>query len=280
MSVGVISQAAPTMLTPWAEYHRRWRELRPPQRPHADVVSRVRSLLTGHGSSVLLLGVTPELTDIGASTFALDSSAGAVAAIWPGDTLTRRAVRGEWQHVPAPAGAFSAAIGDGSLNCVEFPCDYVRVLSELARSVRIGGRIVIRVYVTPGVCESLAEVRAAVMAGAVGSVHALKWRMAMALCAERDDANIAVRDIPRTFNALFPSRREVMAATRWGEATLAQIDVYDGLPEVYSFPTREQIAATLPADRVRASWEASGSYELADRCPLLVLDVIGSAGVG
>jgi hypothetical protein len=235
-------------------------------------VASIRAQLAGHGARVLLLGVTPELAELGGSTCAVDHNAGAVANVWPGDTATRTVVRAEWQRLPCAAGTFSAAIGDGSLNCLAWPCDYTRVFYELARLVRPGGRIVLRLYVRPTHCESLDQVREAVIAGEVGSVHALKWRIAMAICGDHAWANLDVWRISDEFNRLFPRRRVLTHLTGWSEAALAQMDVYEGLPDVYSFPSVAEVSAVVPRG-FRTRWCSSGSYELAERCPLLVLDV-------
>jgi hypothetical protein len=278
VSAAIASPVSASPPAPWENYHRRWRELGPPLRPHRDVVASIRAQLAGHDARVLLLGVTPELADLGQFTCAVDHSAGAAAHVWPGDTATRTVVRAEWQRIPCGAGSFSAAIGDGSLNCLAWPGGYVRLFDELARLVRPGGRSVLRVYVRPTPGEALDQVRAAVIAGDVGSVHALKWRIAMAICGEQAQANLEVWRISDAFTRLFPCRRELTRVTGWSEGRLAQMDVYAGVPDVYSFPSAGEITALFADGRVRATWCSSGSYELAERCPLVVLDMSSRPG--
>src|ERR1041384_2007606 len=91
---------------------------------------------------------------------------------------TRCAVQADWLNLPFPRASFDAAIGDGSFNCLDFPHGYRRVLRELARAIRSGGRVVVRLYVTPAACESLAEIRTCTLAGRISNVDALKWRLA------------------------------------------------------------------------------------------------------
>jgi hypothetical protein len=277
VTAAIVLPAPAVPLAPWETYHRRWRELGPPLRPHRDVVASVRAQLADHDKRVLLLGVTPELADLGQSTCAVDRSAATIANVWPGDTATRRVLRAEWQRMPCATGTFSAAAGDGSLNCTAWPGDYARIFDELARQVRPGGRIVLRVYIRPTPCESLDQVREAVIAGEVGSVHALKWRVAMAICGEQAHANLQVWRISAAVNRLFPCRRDLARVTGWSETTIAQLHVYQGLPDIYSFPTAAEVGAAVPSGRLRARWCSSGSYELAERCPLLVLDVVQPA---
>jgi SAM-dependent methyltransferase len=259
---------------PWTAFYRRWRFSAPPLRPHADVCEQVRKHLASHADRVLLLGVTPELADVGVQTFAIDTSESATTIIWPGNTVARRAMLGDWRQLPCANGSVSAAIGDGSLNCVEYPSGYRRIFAELSRVVRSGGRIVIRAYLTPSPCESIAAVRDAALAGRVGNIHALKLRLAMAIGAQQESPNVAVQEILRVFNREFPDRSALRRATGWRtEDIVAQLDAYNDLPEVYSFPTREHLLTCVPGELKTPRLASSGMYELAERCPLLVMDV-------
>ncbi|HET9385858.1 MAG TPA: methyltransferase domain-containing protein [Gemmatimonadales bacterium] len=268
----MLTDAAPTDV-PWDTFHRRWRQLEPPLRPHPTVCAALREQIAHDDARVLLLGVTPELADLSASTLAIDWSDNMLAHVWPGDTPTRRALKANWLHLPCPDRSFSAAIGDGSLNCLEYPCDYRRLFHELARVVRPGGRVAVRVYATPDPCESTAAVQGRAMAGRIGTIHALKWRLANALSAQATQPNVSVQSILDTFNRLFPDRLALRCATGWEESVIAQIDAFEGLPDVHSFPTLKQLLASITHEFEAPRLVPSGSYELAERCPLLVMDV-------
>ena len=259
--------------TPWSEFHRRWPKLKPPLRPNEEVVAAVRGAIEGHADRALLLGLTPELGEVAQDTVAVDWSEKMLAIVWPGNTATRRAVRANWLHLPCKAGAFSAAIGDGSLNCLEYPRQYRLIFEELARALRPGARLAIRMFLTPDPCETLGQLQNATMAGSTGVVDALKWRIAHALCSERHAPNIAVRSIRDAFNTLFPDRAELARACHWSMDHIEQIDAYANLPDVFSFPTEAQVLETIPASFARARFVSSGSYELAERCPILTAEL-------
>lgn len=265
--------ASPRREALWESYYRRWQAITPPLRPHAEVCSAVGGLIADHAERVLLLGVTPELCALARQTVAVDLSGTSLVHVWPGDGTARRGIRADWLHLPCAAGGFSAAVGDGSLSCLEYPSGYRRVLSELARAVRTGGRIVLRLFSTPAVGESVSQVRDAAMAGRVGTIHALKWRLAHAICAERGEPNIDVRSILRAFNRECYDRAALGRATGWSTDDIGQIDAYDQMPDVYSFPTLGQVLAVIPARLASARLRPAGTYELAERCPLLVLEV-------
>jgi hypothetical protein len=261
----------PAVATLWGSYYRRWPTLSPPLRPNADVRSAMDRAIAGHDELTLLLGVTPELAGCGARTLAADSSATSIAHVWPGNTPSRSALRADWGTLPCGDGMFSAAIGDGSLNCLGYPLGYRCVLGELARVIRGGGKVALRVFLTPDENETLDEVKRSAMAGSVGTIDALKWRIAHALCARRGTPEVAVRSIWMAFDRLFPDRAALARAAGWRLAD-TQIDHYAARQDVFSFPTPAQLLASVPSSFKNPRLVASGTYELAERCPILVMD--------
>jgi hypothetical protein len=255
--------------TSWDQFHRRWARLKPPLRPNAEVVDALATAIAGHEAKVVLLGVTPELVDIAHATTAADRSACMIERVWPGDTYRRRAILCNWLALPMPAACFSAAIGDGSLNAVSH-VHYPALFAELRRVLRSGARLAVRVYVTPEFCESIAELRAAVMQGEEQCFHAFKWRLAMAIAAERATADVPVALIHRTYKEQFPDPGALVRATGWSSDDLAEMDAYSSQETVYSFPTRSVLLASLVPAFTDAHFTSSGRYALAERCPILV----------
>src|SRR4051812_32451605 len=190
----MIEQAA-SADAPWNVFHRRWVRLQPPLRPHRDVCDVVRLLTADYAGRTMLLGVTPELAIVAQRTIAVEWSRASLDRIWPGNDAARSAVQGNWLNLPFRRGSFVAAIGDGSLNCLDYPDGYRRAFRELTRVIRPGGRIVVRLYVTPEHAESLSDIRSEAIGAQVGNMDALKWRLAHALCAARQEVNLPVRAI-------------------------------------------------------------------------------------
>lgn len=259
--------------TPWSEFHRRWPRLTPPLRPNADICAALKRLIAGRDERALMLGVTPELTVLAKDTVAVDWSDKMLALVWPGNTVARRAVKGNWLEMPCADRSFDSAIGDGSLNCLAYEEGYRLVFAQLARVLKPGGRVAIRMYLTPENCEPLDGVRDKAMSGRVKGIHGLKWLIANAICAERQQPNIAVQTILEVFNRLFPDREALRRAAGWDADEIEQIDAYKGLPDVFSFPTPRQVLEIVPNRFASAFFEPAGTYELAERCPFLVLDV-------
>lgn len=254
----------------WLSFHERVARLRPPLAPPPDLAERMQATLDQHaaGSHVLLLGMTRALFGIGQRMLAVDWSADMIASLWPGDSPTRRAQCADWGAIEAQSAPFSAVVGDGSLNVLQGADDVARVVRRLA-AISSGAQVLLRCFVSPAQDEadSLEQLKAAAIAGEAGGFHAFKWRIAMALAAASGPL-VAVDRIQATFCALFPDRQALARQTGWVGADFAEIDAYRGSSTCLWFPTREQLLAAVgnpPGSR----FIASGTYELAERCPLL-----------
>lgn len=215
----------------------------------------------------LLLGVTPELALATPDLVAIDWSAPMIAGVWPGNAIDRSVVEADWFAMPFAANSFGAAIGDGALNMLHWPDGYRAVCESLRQVLRPGARIVIRCFITPNTPESLAELIRETLAGRVANFHGFKWRLAMA-ARRAGSPNIAARAIWEAFEAAFPDRTALAAATGWPLATIAEIDDYAVSTLTKSFPTRAELRQAV-ADAV---FVESEGYDLAERCPLLVID--------
>jgi SAM-dependent methyltransferase len=256
----------------WAEYYRRWAQLTPPLRPNAEVAEAMGKAISGHARRVLLLGVTPELADLGSELVGVDHNETMIANIWPGDTPRRHAIKADWRALPFSPGYFSAAIGDGSLNALTYPDGHMRLYEQLAGVVRPGGRFAVRLFKAPDRAEPLANVRADALAGRIASFNAFKWRLAMAIVGAAGEPNIRVQAILDIFNGEFPDRTALAAAGGWRPVDVDTIDAYRDSSEIYSFPTFDQLRAAIPGSFHNAHLVAAGSYELAERCPIVVMD--------
>jgi SAM-dependent methyltransferase len=259
------------MTNHWDNYHRHWRLLDAPLRPTPETVGIFERELDLANADVLLLGVTPELAVLGRSMLAIDQSATMISGVWAGDNAARRAMTGDWLDLPVASASTEAVIGDGCLSVVGSKAARNTLHGEIARVLKPGGRAAIRVFAAPETTEDLAEIEAQVLAGAIENFHALKWRIAMACTTGGPDFAIKVQAIRDTFDRLFPDREALAARAGWSIASINTIDVYAGSDTSYSFATLAVLVDEANGwfDEVRIV--PSGSYPLAERCPLLVL---------
>lgn len=255
----------------WQVHARQWRHIGSPLRPCLEDVAMF-SKATHPGRSVLL-GVTPELADISFSITAVDNNQAMLETVWPGNLPDRNAVRGDWLRLPFAADCQDNIVGDGCPVLLAYPDQHRQFFTEAARVLRLGGRMVVRVFVAPDKAESCSEVRKAALAGRIGSFHAFKWRLAMALIGESEKPVIEVREVSATFEDHFPDRQLLADCTGWPLADIATIDAYSSSDAIYSFPTLAQLRAIVPPMLSEVACEY-GSYELADCCPVMTWERI------
>ena len=262
----------------WSNHAQQWSRLGSPLRPSArdgeimwqmirDSVEKVPG-----GCRIVLLGVTPELVGLpwpaDAELLAIDKSPEMIATVWdPNARIHSQVQPAWWQAMPLAEGWADTAIGDGSFNALPALEDWTDVFEELARVLKPHGKVVARVYVRPDAREHLPVIVSDTLAGRIGILHALKWRLAMALVGGAD-AGVAVADIHKAFERHFPDRAALAQNTGWPQETIATIDAYRGMSTRYTFPTRAEIATACAGIFTLAESQA-GDYELGERCPTM-----------
>lgn len=250
----------------FAEGHRR---LTPPLRPSEGDVETARRAIAEAGPRVVLFGMTPGLAGLGGDLTAFDHSQHVIDTVWPGDGPTRRAVLADWLSLDAAVGPFDAALGDGALNSVGAALP--AMMGVVARLVKPGGVAALRVFAAPERAETPEDIRRDVLAGWSGNLHAMRWRLGMALAAGRPGFVLPVREIAACFDALFPDRDLLARQTGWSEAEIGAIDLTRDADYALAFPPVSTFVdlAGRHFTEVRVI-EASG-YPLASHCPTLVL---------
>ncbi|TPK74820.1 class I SAM-dependent methyltransferase [Mesorhizobium sp. B2-4-15] len=258
------------MTNHWDNYHRHWKLLDAPLRPTPETVDIFDRELDLKDADVLLLGVTPELAVLGRSMVAIDQSASMISGVWAGDNASRKAMAGNWLDLPVERASFDAVIGDGCLSAVDSKAARGLLFAEIARVLKPGRRAAIRVFARPETADDLRGVHALVLAGGVENFHALKWRIAMACTTHDCDNTVDVQAIRTAFDRLFPDREALAAQTGWSMASINTIDVYAGSETRYSFATLAMLVDEASGWFYEVRVVPSGSYPLAERCPLLV----------
>ena len=214
--------------------------------------------------------MTPELAGICPQLLAVDRSEMMIAKLWLGNSENRHVLQDDWLTMELPRHGFAASIGDGSFNAVGYPEGHIRLYSQLRKFVAPGGQLVFRVYLTPDAGETVIDLVRLSTRAADCSFQVFKWRLMMAMVSETGNPNININEVWLHFQRLFPDRMALSRATGWEMRDIDSIDVYRGSTEVYSFPTRAQLFDAIPPDFER-TLKRVGSYELAERCPLLII---------
>lgn len=263
----------------WKMHARQWSHVSSPLRPIEEdqelILQSASTCLTGPSALVAILGVTPELVQIdwpaSVRLVAVDHSADMIAQVWrPSSSVASSVNQADWRQLPFVDHALSLAIGDGVLTVLPSLAQYSEVFTELKRALRPGGRLILRCFVKPPNNEPVWRIAEDALLGRIKSFHAFKWRLAMSLC-RAPDFSVPVRRIHTVFSETFQDRAVLASASGWSLQAINTIDAYRDAHTVYTFPSLEVIRKISGAN-FKFEGARYGSYELADRCPILVLD--------
>jgi|AGTN01.1.fsa_nt_gi hypothetical protein len=223
----------------WHGHARQWSRIGSPLRPCAEDVARIRSAVERCGDRGLILGATPELAGMTPGTVSVDRNPEMIARL-RGDRGC--SVVGEWLDLPFDGEVFDFVAGDGSVNALPY-ADYEDLFARLRGLLKASGRLALRVFAAPVEPERVEDVFEAAHRRGIGSFHAFKWHLAMALAAEGGGPDIRVADIHEAFRHWVPDRVRFAERTGWSMEHINTIDVYDRSSIVYSFPTEQAVAA-------------------------------------
>ncbi|MEO8331088.1 MAG: class I SAM-dependent methyltransferase [Gallionella sp.] len=258
----------------WQDFARQWNRIGSPLRPCAADVENFRQATGSDPGRCLLLGVTPELADLSPTLTAIDNSAAMIGALWTIQNAGKLAIQGDWLALPFAQGSFDTIIGDGCLTLLSHPPQYERFFEQLSRAIQPGGRILLRLFVSPAQGESRELVCREALSGKMKGFHAFKWRLSMAIASESADHDMKVAETCATFDRLIPDRKLLASATGWSVEDIDTIDFYRGSEARYSYPTLSQVRKTLHPS-LKETGLIQGAYELAERCPILILESRG-----
>lgn len=267
-----------TLPSHWEHHARNWRHVGLPLRPAEADVRIMESLLAerlDEAARVLLLGVTPELARMHwprrTHLLAVDRSAGMIRHVWQGSLpdIDAQVIQGDWNALPLSSACRDVVIGDGFYTPLSYPDAYRRLGRELARVLRPAGYYLIRAFVRPEQAESLDCIESDLLAQRIGTIHALKWRLAMRL-HDNLEAGVPLDAVWRAWDAL--RRRPVFAAClrRWSPEEVATLEAYRGANGRYTFPTLAELRAALAPDFDEIDCRIP-DYELGERCPILLM---------
>jgi SAM-dependent methyltransferase len=179
-------------------------------------------------------------------------------------------VEADWLDMALPPRSRDLVVSDGCFGVLRYPDQYHRVLRKVHEVLRPQGRFAFRVFARPAHPEEPADVYRALLSGAIGSFHAFKLRLLMAV--QRDSrAGVAVGDVWQSWHRDGPATADLAAVRGWPIEQIETIEAYRGLDNVYTFPTLAELRSVIEEegyDEIGCTWQR---YELGERCPTLVL---------
>ncbi|HEY1691751.1 MAG TPA: class I SAM-dependent methyltransferase [Polyangiaceae bacterium] len=220
--------------------------------------------------AVLVLGVTPETVRAAwtpeTSILAVDASPDMIANVWRAPSGAR-AIQGDWRALPLAAASVDLVAGDGVTTVLAHPDEHRTLFLEARRVLTPGGRLVLRVFLPGSPPESPADVVRDLRAGRIRGFHAFKWRLGASLARS---AVVRLGDVWNAWRELVPDATSLLAELGWSEELVATVDAYRDRPELYAFPAEDSFLESA-RDLFVVESRHVGTYELAERCPTLVL---------
>lgn len=265
--------------THWDDVAYHWHAFGSPLRPSPRDIDTmehsVREWQGRHASRaprVVMLGVTPEIASMawpsGTELAAIDRSETMIRRVWPGDVPSQRtAVCVDWFDYDYGRGYNDIVIGDGHFTILRFP-DQCRALARrIAASLAPGGLLVTRLFLHPDQRESAAEVLHDLAGDRIGSIHAFKFRLAMAL---QTSATRGVRmgDVFDAWQASGIDPDALGARRGWPRRVIDTLRCYERKDARLAFPTAAEMR-TVMAEFFEAVSEVHGDYEMGERCPVV-----------
>jgi predicted dehydrogenase/SAM-dependent methyltransferase len=257
----------------WQSVPGKWKYFGPPLRPCPEdigimemQVARWTQAAGATRCEALLCGVTPEIADMNwpAETrlWAVERSRAMIEEVWPArGSSSKLPLEAEWTRLPFAPSSFDIVVGDGCLTSLAYPERQQLFLESLRTVLRPGGRLIMRFFVQPDRAESPDAVLQDLREGRIGSFHVFKWRLAMSL---QNGAAKGVR-----VDRVWREWRKAGISTPWPLETVQTIDAYRGSEHRLTFTTMDQIRG-LHAPYFRELACVVPSYELGERCPILV----------
>lgn len=268
------------ILRHWNHVAVRWKHFACPLRPCSQDTSMmiwaVCAWCKNHSArnpSVLLCGVTPELATMpwpeGTDLLAVERSTMMIEHVWPGDNDWRKIQQGEWCDEAFANASRDIVIGDGCFISMPYPDGYLDLAKKLRNVITSDGLFVMRFFVPPDPSETPEQVFGDLAEGRIGSFHVFKWRLAMSL-QETSRTGVVLNDIWSTWADQHISLSTLANKPGWTPDEVSTIELYKDRPVRFAFAQLAEVREILSDLFVEVSADY-GTYELAERCPILVM---------
>ena len=264
--------------TVWDKHSNQWGRIGSPCRPTEEDGQLLLQMATpslrdrADAANVVVMGVTPEIVQLAwpaqVRLQAFDHSPEMIASVWrPHPNLSSNVQQVRWQNMPLADHSIDCIVGDGSLTVIDSLEGYPEILVELARVLEPEGSLVLRCFVSPDQPERVEDIAADALSGSIKSFHALKWRVAMAMCAERE-FSVRLMDISAAINKLFPDRNLLVERAGWLRESIDTMGAFDGVESCITFPTLSALTE-ISAPCIELVDLQYGRYEMAECCPTI-----------
>lgn len=270
-------------MTHWNNQAKMWALLGPPLKPSFIDIEKCttwineKNLMHKKSLKVLVLGVTPELVNIAwpedTTLYALDNNISMIESILPTHTKTLKPIplAGNWLKIPLSSSSIDIVIGDGCYSSLAKNY-YGMMSSEIVRTLKSDGILIMRFFMRPEKNESLVDIRNDLMTKRINNFHIFKLRLAMAL-HESLEQGVCLKQVWDNWDLHF--RNTVHESSEWEDLIIRTIDNYKNTDIFYTFPTLKELRKEL-CRYFSESEIFIPEYQLGERCPTLKFSPIRS----
>ena len=264
----------------WEKYHNFWNYVGAPLRPSSEDLYFLKkellpkvALMPSEIKQVTLLGVTPELATLPwpqkTKILAVDKSSEMIHRIWPQDKVTYgKAIVGNWLELPLRDNSSDIILGDGCFVLMNYRDEYPKLLSEVFRVIKEEGLFAMRFFLRPPQSENIDIIFEELKSKNIGNFNVFKWRLAMAM-QNSVEAGILMSDVWKIWKQKISKPEKIMRELDWPIEVLSTIEIYQNSPNVYTFPTLNEIRKLFSSQFIELSIYIP-DYELGERCPTII----------
>jgi len=266
----------------WNKHAVNWNSVGAPLRPCRSDIVNFENIVSRYSIansdirnlSVLLLGVTPEITNMvwpsNTKLLAVDHMIDMIKYVWTGNSkIQADAICSDWVNLPLQQKWADIIIGDGCFTLLEFPNQYLHAINSLKKVMADGAYLALRLFVQARQPETSAVVFDDLYKGRIANFHVFKWRLAMSL--QKDiSQGVCVGDIWEAWNKKGKGNEHLALHLKWPLDEINTINTYKGSESVYYYPDIDAIRELFSHEFSEVD-NIVENYELAERCPLLIL---------
>jgi SAM-dependent methyltransferase len=250
----------------------RWKLVGPPLRPTEPDLEAFRRCISRAPSSVLILGVTPELFHLGfpASTRvqALDASQEMIGHVWPGSADS--AHLGSWTDPPWSKESFDLVICDGGFGLLP-PSAQAKLLSQVDDLLSPGGQFVVRLFAPQGKTGTLSAIRNDLLSKNIPSLDALKLRLWGALQTSSEEG-VSPRHVVAHIDEFSGGARSLETLLDWPLDHLLALDVHRTSEVRYHLVDAQQLVALASSTTaLRLQSTEIPAHPFGECCPVVSL---------
>jgi hypothetical protein len=254
----------------WSNHAKQWNLICAPLRPSPQDVITMQQGIPTNSHPVLVLGVTPELTEAFPQVVAVDKNPDMLRGLWKSSSNRSTAICADWLTFRPEDQEFAAAVGDGCFTVLGSAAHAERLMEHLNTILGPGKSLRFRLFIRPENTWDKPELNRLMSSTEMPvNFHAFKWMMAMHL-ASRNNNTVSVREILQFFNTNWPDRVEIAMATGWSPDAIGTIDAYKDSQDVYWFPTIGEFMSIAARYFLSPEIATPQGYNLCEQCPILL----------